>query len=110
MEENATLSQKLEELDRLRQASGLILQSLARDGVPGIDLGGARLELFIEFLMPYESGTNERRLDFELIWETKANEALQNVVKEVARQKLTQGINLVAPSGPNGHGPGLRGV
>lgn len=106
--DDLTLSQKLALLDDLRRSSTEVLQGLARDGVPNIDLGGARLEILIEFLLPYESGLNERRIDFELIWETKANEALQNVSKEVARAKLTQGISMVPPSPPNGHG--LRGV
>ncbi len=108
MDEELTTAAKLAQLDALRQDSIGVLQSLARDGVPNIDLGGARLEILIEFLLPHEEGANERRLDFELIWETKANEALQNVSREVARAKLTQGINLVPPAPVNGHG--RRGV
>lgn len=106
MNDNPTRDDKLVELDRLRKASVDVLQSLARDGVPNIDLGSARLELFIEFLLPSDAD-DERRIDFELIWEEKANEVLQSVAREVVRAKLTQGIGLVPPA-VNGHG--LRGV
>lgn len=110
MDEELTIDEKLAKLDVLRKGNVGLLQALARDGVPNIDLGGARLEILIEFLLPYEAGTNERRLDFELVWEIKANEALQNVAREVARAKLTQGVSMAPQPTANGHGSGLRGV
>ncbi len=100
------LSEKLAELDALRADSAQVMEGLTREGMGNINLGSGRLEMFIEAAMPWAEGTNEARVDFELAWEKAANTALTELRSQVVAAKLTQGISMVPPSGPNGHGVG----
>jgi len=94
---------KLAELAKLRESSMEILQGLQRDGVGELSLGNARMEMFIECILPWGTGGNEMRVDFELTWERKVAEVLEQVRSDVARAKLTQGVSLVPPVSANGH-------
>lgn len=92
-------AEKLARIEALRADSRSKFEGLARDGVTEIPgLGASRLEVVIEALLPWEDGTNHRRLDMELKWETHANEVLSQVVEQVNRAKLLQGV------GTNGMG------
>jgi len=95
----------LAELLELREDSAKVMESLTREGMGNINLGTGRLEMFIEAVMPWAAGTNEKRVDFELQWEKAANQAITELCSQVAAAKLTQGISLVPPAPPNGHHP-----
>jgi hypothetical protein len=91
-------AEKLARLKELRADSGQKLQALARQGVGDLGMGHMRTEMLIEALWPWEDGTNEVRIDFELTWEEKANEVLTQVTDQVGRAKLLQGVTMP----PNG--------
>lgn len=99
------LSEKLAHLHQLRADSAQVVEGLNREGMGNINLGSGRLEMFIEAVLPWADGTNEARVDFEIQWEEAANTALTELRSQVVAAKLTQGISLVPPQGPNGHGP-----
>lgn len=101
----ADIDVKLVELAALRESSVTLLATLTREGLGNLDLGGARVEILVEALLPWNDGQNEDRVDFELTWEKAANAALEELRSQIAKAKLTQGISLVPPSPPNGHGP-----
>jgi hypothetical protein len=101
----ADIAVKLAELAQLRESSMALLAALTREGMGNLDLGGARLEILVEALLPWDEGKNEARVDFELAWEKAANGALEELKSQLVKAKLTQGVSLVPPSPPNGHGP-----
>ncbi len=95
--------EKLAKIEKLRRDSKTRIEDLARSGVGDFGLGNMRLELLIEHLLPW-SEDNDARLDMEVDWEERANEALRNAQEQIARMKLTQGISLVPNQSSNGHG------
>lgn len=88
-------------IEELREDSRTKLEAVSRAGIQEIPLGMARLEMLIEAILPWEGGTNEARLDLELRWETHANAILTQIVEQVTRATLLQGVNGVN-LGPNG--------
>jgi hypothetical protein len=95
------LADKVAEIEKLRQDSRAKITVLARNGLGDIGLGEARLEMFIEALMPWQDGANEERVEFEHRWESIANKALSDVVDQLGRAKLVQGVTM--PPRVNGH-------
>lgn len=100
--------EKLARIEELRAESRVMLEALARDGVGDLGMGGARVELLIEALLPWEDGKNDARLDMELKWEEHANRILAQVAEQVGRAKILHGVSgnqlgLVSPPGSNGH-------
>lgn len=85
-------SEKRDRIEELRVDSKAKLEVLGRQGLGDIGLGFVRLEMLIEFLMPWDDGTNEARLDFELRWEEHANTVLSKVMDQMGKAKLLQGV------------------
>lgn len=94
----------LEQIEKLRADSKILIENLASNGIGDFGLGNLRLELLIEHLMPW-SNSNTTRLQFEMEWEQRANNALREAQEQVSRMKLTQGVPLI----PNLNSNGLHG-
>lgn len=91
----------MEKVKELRDKNKELLQALAREGVGEIPLGQARLEMLIEAVLPWDDGNNTARVAMELKWETYAHDLLTELVDQVRRAKLLQGVNL-SPAPRNG--------
>jgi hypothetical protein len=86
-------------IEQLRTESKAMLEELVRQGFGDIGLGFVRFEMFIEAAMPWDDGNNEARVDFELRWEEHANKVLNQVMGQVNKAKLLQGVGLAPPNG-----------
>lgn len=86
------IAEQVAEIEALRKDSRAKLTVLMRNGLSDVGLGEARLEMFIEALMPWDDGANQERVDFEHRWEKMANQALSGVVDQIGRAKLLEGV------------------
>lgn len=88
------IEEQVAEIEALRKDSRAKMTVLMRHGIGDVGLGEARLEMFIEALMPWSSGANQERVEFEHRWETMANQALSGVVDQIGRAKLLEGVSM----------------
>ena len=93
------IAEKVAEIEALRRDSRAKMTVLMRHGLNDVGLGEARLEMFIEALMPWDGGANEARVEFEHRWETMANQALGGVVEQIGRAKLLEGVSVPRVNG-----------
>lgn len=106
--EEMSAVEKMDEILEIRAASKGLVNELSQYPLPPMSLQAQRMEMFIEYVMPMDvkGDPNEERVDFELLWERRANgllaEFLANVEAAATRQKLTGGVNMPMPPPPGG--------
>jgi hypothetical protein len=83
----------VEDLQKLRGRNEQKLNAITQQG-GGIDEGSifsTRFELFLELFL-----TREQRIQYEFAFETKMEENLDEILKQIRMAKLTQGVGQAA--------------